>query len=160
MKNAFDRSAAEGGGLEEKRSKGSFLGLGEHPGECFWDLLIWGLGGGKEGPLRVLSEMLTKRLSVSKQVLRKGVRKEILKEMFMSKNRTHSSYLFWKKKKRWWFSIKHSFKKDFCLDTDIQLASTWMGEILYLKFLKMKWAISKTSILLCFLILWQPDNLK
>ena len=27
---------------------------------------IWGLGGGKEGPLRVLFEMLTKRLSVSK----------------------------------------------------------------------------------------------
>ena len=40
MKNAFDRSAADGGGLEEKRSKGSFLGLGEHPGECLGDLLI------------------------------------------------------------------------------------------------------------------------
>ena len=29
MKNAFGRSAAEGGGLEEKRNKGSFLGLGD-----------------------------------------------------------------------------------------------------------------------------------
>lgn len=157
MKNAFDRSAADGGGLEEKRSKGSFLGLGEHPGECLWDLLIWGLGGGKEGPLRVLFEMLTKRLSVSKQVLRKGVRKEILKEVFMRTGLIHHIFFG---KKMWWFSIKHSFKKDFCLNTDIQLASTWMGEILYLKFLKMKWAISKTSIVLCFLILWQPDNLK
>lgn len=89
MKNAFDRSAADGGGLEEKRSKGSFLGLGEHPGECLWDLLIWGLGGGKEGPLRVLFEMLTKRLSVSKQVLRKGIRKEILKEVFMRTGLIH-----------------------------------------------------------------------
>lgn len=157
MKNAFDRSAADGGGLEEKRSKGSFLGLGEHPGECLWDLLIWGLGGGKEGPLRVLFEMLTKRLSVSKQVLRKGIRKEILKEVFMRTGLIHHIFFG---KKMWWFSIKHSFKKDFCLNTDIQLASTWMGEILYLKFLKMKWAISKTSIVLCFLILWQPDNLK
>ena len=33
MKNTFGRSAAEGGGLEEKRNKGSFLGLGEQPGE-------------------------------------------------------------------------------------------------------------------------------
>lgn len=132
-------------------------GLGEHPGECLWDLLIWGLGGGKEGPLRVLFEMLTKRLSVSKQVLRKGVRKEILKEVFMRTGLIHHIFFG---KKMWWFSIKHSFKKDFCLNTDIQLASTWMGEILYLKFLKMKWAISKTSIVLCFLILWQPDNLK